>query len=78
MKSKEWLQIKSLTKEELLVKLESLKKHLFDLKFKNATTKLKNPLEIRTTRRLIARINTLLRLKENLRNENEKEKRHNR
>lgn len=64
MKSKEWSQIKNYTEDEMRAKVESLKKHLFDLKFKNSVTKLKNPLEIRTTRRLIAKLNTLLRSKQ--------------
>ncbi len=63
MKSKEWSQLKNYTKEELLSKLDSLKKNLFDLKYRNSYTKVKNPLEIRATRRMIARVNTILKQK---------------
>ncbi|MCS7231130.1 MAG: 50S ribosomal protein L29 [Elusimicrobiota bacterium] len=63
MKKNEWEAIKNLTKEELLLRLNDLKKKYFELKMKHKIVKLKNPLELRNLRRDIARINTLLRQK---------------
>ncbi len=64
MKSKDWVQLKNSTKEELTAKLASLEKNLIDMKFKHSVTKIKNPLEIRTARRLIAKLKTLLKNKQ--------------
>jgi len=60
MKNKIWQELKSLSMVELETKLQETKDVLFRLEFKHASTPLKNPLEIRTTRRLIARLNTLI------------------
>ncbi|MDI6757048.1 MAG: 50S ribosomal protein L29 [Endomicrobiia bacterium] len=61
MKAKEWEQIKNSTDVELKAKLETLRRRRAELEFNNKTTKLKNPLEIRAVRRMMARIKTLLR-----------------
>lgn len=66
MKSKDWNTLKNLTKDELLFKLNELKKKYFELSLKHRVLKLKNPLELRNIRRDIARINTLLRQKYNV------------
>lgn len=66
MKIKEWKAIKNLTKDELLLKLNELKRKHLELSLKHKVLRLKNPLEIRNIRRDIARINTLLRQKYNL------------
>ncbi|MEN3013300.1 MAG: 50S ribosomal protein L29 [Endomicrobiia bacterium] len=65
MKKKEWEAIKNFTKEELLIKLNDLRKKYFELKMKHSVVKLKNPLELRNIRKDIARIMTLLRQKYN-------------
>jgi large subunit ribosomal protein L29 len=63
MKKKQFNELKDASKEELMLKLEELQKKLFELKLKHSTVKIKNPMEIRNTRRDIARIKTLLRQK---------------
>ncbi|MCX7956642.1 MAG: 50S ribosomal protein L29 [Endomicrobia bacterium] len=63
MKRKELETTKNLTKDELLLKLNELKKKYLELNIKNKVVKLKNPLELRNIRRDIARILTLLREK---------------
>jgi large subunit ribosomal protein L29 len=45
---------------ELEQKLNGSRQKLFQLKFKNSSGQLKNPLEIRVLRRDIARIKTIL------------------
>lgn len=66
MKTKQLEELKNASKEELLAKLEELKKELFNLKFKHSIVKVKNPLQIRTLRRDIARVKTLLRMRFNI------------
>ena len=61
MKAKE---IKEMTNDELVAKLESLKEELFNLRFRHATGQLENPVVIRNTKRDIARIKTELRARE--------------
>jgi len=51
---------KELKYEELLVKREELKKKYLDLRFKMVIGHGENPLEKRTIRRQIARLNTLI------------------
>jgi large subunit ribosomal protein L29 len=60
MKTKVWQEIKNLTEAELQLKLRESEEKLFRLKFKHATTPMKNGLEIRTLRRMIARLKTLM------------------
>jgi large subunit ribosomal protein L29 len=60
MKAKVWQEIKNLTEPELQLKLRENEEKLFRMKFKHATTPMKNGLEIRTLRRMIARIKTLM------------------
>ncbi|MEW6558034.1 MAG: 50S ribosomal protein L29 [Elusimicrobiota bacterium] len=62
-KDKKKIDIKQLTDAELKAELEQAKGKLFKLKFAHKTTPLKNQLEIRTLRRQIARILTVLREK---------------
>lgn len=57
-------EIKDLTLEELKEKLGSEKESLRKLKFAHQVSAIENPMKIRETRRVIARINTLLRQKE--------------
>ncbi len=52
--------IKALKKEELVAKLSSEKEILAKLKFANAIAPIENPMKIRQTKVLIARLNTEL------------------
>ena len=61
MKAKE---IKEMTNDELVAKLDSLKEELFNLRFRHATGQLENPVVIRNTKRDIARIKTEIRARE--------------
>ena len=60
MKAKE---LREMTVEELNVKLNDLKKDLFNLRFQNATNQLDNPMKIVDVRHDIARIKTVIREK---------------
>lgn len=60
MKAKE---LREMTVEELNVKLNDLKKDLFNLRFQNATNQLDNPMKIVEVRHDIARIKTVIREK---------------
>jgi large subunit ribosomal protein L29 len=62
-KKKEDIKYSELTAQELQAKLQEGREKLFQLKFQNTTAPLKNPREIRTTRRNIARALTFLRQK---------------
>lgn len=64
MKAKLWQEMKSLSEVELDAKMRASKEQLFRIKFRHTSTPLKNPLEIRKVRRIIARIETLLHKKE--------------
>ncbi len=55
---------KELKYEELLVKREELRKKYMDLRFKMVIGHVENPLEKRTMRRQIARLNTLIHQRE--------------
>ena len=57
MKTKE---IKKLTDSELKNKLNSLKKDLFNLRFKKVNSQLTNPSLFKQTKKSIARIKTLI------------------
>ena len=53
-------EIHGMTNDELVTKLADLKEELFNLHFRHATGQLENPNVIRTTKRDIARIKTIL------------------
>ena len=57
MKSQE---IRSKNTTELEFELARMQKELFDLRFKSATQSITSPSAIRTVRRAIARINTIM------------------
>ena len=57
-------QVKEMTSEELVAKLAELKSELFNLRFRQASGQLENPISIRTCKRDIARINTEIRARE--------------
>lgn len=57
-------EIKDLNLDELKEKLGSEKESLRKMKFAHQVSSIENPMKIKEARRLIARINTLLRQKE--------------
>lgn len=57
-KEKEAKDFKDMTKEELRAELEGKHRKLWDLRIQHSTAPLKNPLEIRSVRRDIARLKT--------------------
>ena len=60
MKAKQWQEIRQMTGVELDAKLVAAEEDLFRMKFKHATTPLKDGLKIRKIRRNIAQYKTLL------------------
>jgi len=58
------IDIKSLTTSELNTKLSELKSELFNLRFSLATGNLPNNMQIKTVKRDIARVKTILRERE--------------
>lgn len=63
MKIKEKDKKRNLSIDELQAELRSLKEKRFKLRFKHRVTPLGNPLELRTVRRDIARLQTWIREK---------------
>jgi len=57
-------EIREMTTEELVSKLDDLKKSLFNLRLQHATNQLENPIKIADVKRDIARIKTIIREKE--------------
>ena len=57
-------EIKELDNTALLAKVEEYKKELFGLRFQQATGSLENTARIRTVRKSIARIKTIIRERE--------------
>lgn len=56
--------MKNLSEVELKAQLRELEKHLFQIKFKRASSPLENPIEIRLIRRKMAVIRTFIRTAE--------------
>jgi large subunit ribosomal protein L29 len=54
------VQIRELTDAELKAKLAEYEKESFGLRFKAATEVLNNPMDLRTARRTVARLKTVL------------------
>ena len=54
------VQIRELTDAELKAKLEEFEKERFGLRFKAATEVLGNPMDVKTARRTVARLKTVL------------------
>ena len=54
-------ELRSMTAEQLGVKLQDLKKELFNLRFQHATNQLDNPHKITDVKHDIARVMTVLR-----------------
>lgn len=61
MKAKE---IHNMTSDELTTKLISLKEELFNLRFRHATGQLENPNVLKTVKKDIAKVKTVLRERE--------------
>ena len=58
-------EIRELTNEEITKKIEEYKEELFNLRFNQATGNLENPARIRELRKLVARMKTIMREREN-------------
>jgi len=54
-------ELSHLTKEELADKEKQLKQELFNFRFQMGTGRLENPMQIRKTKRDIARVKTVMR-----------------
>ena len=61
MKAKE---VRDMNTAELTVKLDDLKKDMFNLRIQHATNQLDNPIKIAEVKRDIARIKTIIRERE--------------
>ena len=57
-------EIRELSNEELLSKIEEAKQELFNLRFQQATGSLEKPSRINELRKLVARMKTILRERE--------------
>ena len=57
-------EIRDLSNEELLSKIEESKQELFNLRFQQATGSLEKPSRINELRKLVARMKTVLRERE--------------
>jgi len=68
------VQVHEMSTEELKLKLVSLKKELFNLRFSHATGQLSNPMVLVTCKRDIARVLTVLRQRELIESEKVSEK----
>ena len=58
-------EIKKLSKDEILKNINKLKKDLFNFRFQKINSQITNPAKIRTTKRTIARLKTMLEIKLN-------------
>ena len=57
-------EIRKLSNEEILAKIEEYKEELFNLRFSQATGNLEKPSRIRELRKLVARMKTIIRERE--------------
>lgn len=58
------VDIRELTTDEITARIEQLQEELFRLRFRRATMELENPVLLRTIKRDIARLRTILRERE--------------
>lgn len=56
--------VRELTTDEITARIEQLQEELFRLRFRRATVELENPMLLRTIKRDIARLRTVLRERE--------------
>lgn len=54
-------ELRELTREEVVLKKEEVEKEFFNLRIRQATRQIDNPLKLRELRRDLAKINTVLR-----------------
>ena len=59
-------EVKKLTKDEIFKNIEKLKKDLFNFRFQKINSQITNPSKINETKKIIARLKTLLRGKLNV------------
>jgi len=57
-------KIRELTDEELTKKVSDYKEELFNLRFQQVTGQLDNPMRIKDVRKNIARVKTIIRMRE--------------
>ena len=57
-------KIRKMTDQERTAELEKMKQELFNLRFQYVTGQLENPVQMRTVKRDIARVMTIIREKE--------------
>ncbi len=57
-------KIREMSESELSAELLKMKKDLFNLRFQHVTGQLENPIQLRDTKRNIARVKTIIREKE--------------
>lgn len=57
-------EIRVLSDQDIIKKLDDLKEELFNLRFRSAVGQLENPMRIRTVRKTIARVKTVQRERE--------------
>ena len=57
-------EIRNLTNEEIIKKIDEMKEELFNLRFSQATGNLEKPSRIRELRKSVARMKTILRERE--------------
>jgi large subunit ribosomal protein L29 len=58
-------EIKKLSKDEVLKNIDKLKKDLFNFRFQRINSEIKNPSKINETKKIIARLKTILKGKLN-------------
>ncbi|MEX0912138.1 MAG: 50S ribosomal protein L29 [Gemmatimonadota bacterium] len=58
------VDIRELTTDEITARIEQLQEEMFRLRFRRATMELENPMLLRTIKRDIARLKTVLRERE--------------
>ncbi len=58
-------EIKKLTKDQIFKQIDKLKKDLFNLRFQKINSQVTNPAKISETKKTIARLKTLLKVKIN-------------
>ena len=63
MKSSDLQKLKDLTVDELAKRESELKEELYHLRFQNHTGQLENPMRLRLSRRMLARVKTIIRQK---------------
>lgn len=53
-------EMREMSMEELQAELENLKAELFRLRFQHATNQLENPMQLKTVKKNIARVKTII------------------